>query len=138
MPSSVSSKSTRSSRSASSSRAADCGCSEEAMAAWIIIPLITGVALILALTLSHQEPFSKSATDQREANYYDGYANKEDVAVVDTTTHRLNITLNSAIDDDGIASNATWNGIAVDAAAPDDLAERSVVITKIVALHSLD
>ncbi|KAL9539729.1 hypothetical protein MBANPS3_010094 [Mucor bainieri] len=150
MPSSVSSKSTRSSRSSRSGRSNpcdDCGCSEEAAAAWIIIPLITGVAIILALTLSHQEPFSQSARDQREANYYDGYSNREDVAVIDTAAHELNITMKSAaaaIHDNGTAAAAaaTWNGTAVvDAAAPnydDTIAERSVVIRKIVALNNID
>ncbi|GAN10512.1 hypothetical protein MAM1_0364c10053 [Mucor ambiguus] len=137
MPSSISSKSTRSSRSGGSSRAADCGCSEEVMAAWIIIPLITGVAIILALTLSHQEPFSKSARDQREANYYDGYANKEDIAVIDTTVHQFNITMNSAINDDNTVSHATWNGTVIDGAS-DKIAEKSAATTNIVALHNLD
>lgn len=120
----------------------ECGCSEEAAAAWIIIPLIAGVAIILALTLGHQEPFSKSARDQRESSYYDGYANKEDVAVIDTTAHQLNTimlhTNTSAITNNAtIASNTTWNGTAVDAVS-DELAERSVDIKKIVALHNLD
>lgn len=103
------------------------------MAAWIIIPLIAGAALILALTLSHQEPFSKSAKGQRESNYYDGYSNREDVAVVDTNTRPLNITMNSAASNDGAASNATWNGTA-----SDDLAEASIAVRKIVALHTID
>lgn len=105
------------------------------MAAWIIIPLITGIAMILALTLSHQEPFSMSARGQRESNYYGGYSNREDVAVVDTSIHRqLNITMNSAVSIDGAAVNATWN-----ATASDDLLDTpSVVIRKIVALPNID
>ncbi|KAL7315454.1 hypothetical protein PS15m_004673 [Mucor circinelloides] len=115
-------------RSLGPSRAADCVCSDEAVTARIIIPLITEIGIILALNLRNQRPFSQSPKDQREAKYYDG----ADTAVIDTT-RQLDITMNSTVNGN---STAIRNDTAADTF--DDLYKRNVFITKIIKLHELD
>ena len=143
MPSSVSSKSTSSSGSSGSSGSSsyssgsqDCGCSKEAIGAWIFIPLIAAVGMILALTLTQQEPFSDVARDNREAEFYDGYANREDVVTVPENAYYINTTLNNTLNytvNDTISSPV--KGIMGN--ATHSMIKRSFAV-KIAALEQLD
>ncbi|KAG2213235.1 hypothetical protein INT46_001596 [Mucor plumbeus] len=140
MPSSISSKSTRSSGSSGSSSyssgSQDCGCSNEAIGAWIFIPLIAAVGMILALTLTQQEPFSDVARDNSEAEFYDGYANIEDVVALPENAYYVDTTLNNTLNDTSsitisnfeknIMGNTTHNMI-----------KRNFAV-KVVALEQLD